>query len=120
MTMLGFACRLFVALSVSLVLSIPAHAVETPRVLAWPDCWATTSGVRNQRLAESWINYTLEASVSGELTRRQGLANTIEAGPLASDADNLIWLKPVESLYRRAMLWSNTISGDLPGKFLAP
>ena len=96
------------------------YVIPREGALAWLDCWAITSGARNQRLAESWINYTLEASVSGELTRRQGLANTIEAGPLVDDADNLIWLKPVESAYRREMLWNNIISGDLPGKFLAP
>ncbi len=36
MPMLRLVCRLFAALSVSLALSLPAHAVETLRVLAWP------------------------------------------------------------------------------------
>jgi len=96
------------------------YVIPREGALAWLDCWAITRGVKNQRLAESWINYTLEASVSGELTRRQGLANTIEASPLAGNSDKIIWLKPVENAQRRKVLWSHIISGDLPEKFLAP
>lgn len=96
------------------------YVIPREGALAWLDCWAITRGVKNQRLAESWINYTLEPSVSEELTRRQGLANTIEASPLIAKSDKLIWLKPVENAQRRALLWNHIISGDLPEKFLAP
>ena len=95
------------------------YVIPREGALAWLDCWAITRGAKNQRLAESWINYTLEADVSGELTRRQGLANTLEASPLTGDADKIIWLKPVENAQRRATLWSRIISGDQPEKFLA-
>src|SRR5665811_2237417 len=36
MPMFPIICRLFATLSVSLALSLPAYAVETLRVLAWP------------------------------------------------------------------------------------
>lgn len=96
------------------------YVIPREGALAWLDCWAITRGTKNQRLAESWINYMLESNVSGALTLRQGLANTIEASPLASDIDKLIWLKPVENAQRREQLWSNIISGDLPNKLLMP
>lgn len=96
------------------------YVIPREGALARLDCWAITRGVKNQRLAESWINYTLEPSVSEELTRRQGLASTIEASPLIVKSDKLIWLRPVENAQRRAVLWSHIISGDLPEKFLAP
>src|SRR5674476_1460763 len=96
------------------------YVIPREGALARLDCWAITRGVKNQRLAESWINYTLEPSVSEELTRRQGLASTIEASPLIVKSDKLIWLKPVENAQRRALLWNHIISGDLPEKFLAP
>lgn len=55
MPMLRLVCRLFATLSVSLALSLPAHAVETLHVLAWLDFWSVTRGEKNQRLAESWL-----------------------------------------------------------------
>lgn len=90
----------------------------TPKegALAWLDCWAVTRAARNTRLAEAWINYTLEKPVSSALTDRQGLANTISA-TLAERDRKLIWLEPVEDAPRRASLWSRIISGELPGKF---
>lgn len=94
------------------------YVVPREGALAWLDCWAVTRGAKNKRLAESWINYMLEASVSSELTRRQGLSNTIKADPLANETDKIIWLEPVEDAKRRAVLWSHIISGDQPRKLL--
>lgn len=96
------------------------YVIPREGALAWLDCWAVTRGAKNQRLAESWINYMLEPGVSGELTRRQGLSNTIEADPLAGESDKLIWLEPVEDAKRRAALWSRIISGDVSGKRRVP
>ncbi len=92
------------------------YVIPREGALAWLDCWAVTRGARNRQLAESWIDYMLEHGVSSELTRRQGLPNTIEADPLANETDKIIWLEPVEDAKRRAALWSHIISGDLPGK----
>lgn len=78
-----FAFRLFAALSFSLALSLPVHAVESLSAFAWPSL-------------KSW-NCTLDSGVNGELTRRQGLAKTIESSPQAADSDKIIWLKQVEN-----------------------
>ncbi len=96
------------------------YVIPREGALARLDCWAITRGAKNRHLAESWINYTLEASVSDELTRRQGLANTITVGSLVKNSDKIIWLTSVENAQRRAYLWSHIISGDSPGKFLTP
>ena len=93
------------------------YVIPVEGALAWLDCWALTRGVRNKELAESWINFMLEKKVSSELTRRQGLSNTIEVDTEAADADKIIWLEPVEDDKRRAALWGRIISGDLPGRF---
>lgn len=101
-----FAFRLFAALSFLLAQSLPVHAVESLSAFAWPSSKSS--------------NYTLDAGVNGELTRRQGLAKTIESSPQAVDSDKIIWLKQVENIQRRAVLLSIAISGDLPKKFLEP
>lgn len=92
------------------------YVIPREGALAWLDCWAVTRGANNKRLAENWINYMLEKGVSSELTRRQGLSNTIEADPLANDTDKLIWLEPVENAQRRESLWNRVISGDVSAK----
>ena len=93
------------------------YVIPHEGALAWLDCWAITRGARNKNLAENWINYMLDKKVSTELTRRQGLSNTIEAGATSKDIDKIIWLAPVEDDKRRAALWGRIISGDLPEKF---
>jgi putative spermidine/putrescine transport system substrate-binding protein len=91
------------------------YVIPTEGALAWLDCWAVTRGARNKALAERWINYMLDKRVSAELTRRQGLANTVQAAS-ARDSDKLIWLEPVEDDQRRAAYWSRILSGDVPEK----
>jgi len=92
------------------------YIIPREGALAWLDCWAVTRGAKNRQLAEKWINYTLEIDVSEQLTRRQGLSNTVESSPLTRETDKIIWLEPVEDAQRRAELWGHIISGDLPGK----
>lgn len=93
------------------------YVIPREGALAWLDCWAVTKGAKNQRLAENWINYMLDKKVSGELTRRQGLSNTIQVTTVSKDTDKIIWLEPVENDQRRAALWARIISGDVPEKF---
>jgi putative spermidine/putrescine transport system substrate-binding protein len=93
------------------------YVIPREGALAWLDCWAVTKGVRNKKLAEAWINYTLEKPVSAALTQRQGLANTVEATPSEQQDSRIIWLEPVEDALRRSALWNRIVSGDRPGKF---
>lgn len=93
------------------------YVIPEEGALAWLDCWAITRGVGNKRLAEQWIDYMLEKNVSAALTRRQGLANTVEAATSPDDSSRLIWLEPVEDFNLRAALWDRIISGDSPDKF---
>lgn len=92
------------------------YVIPREGALAWLDCWAVTRGAQNKPLAERWINFMLDNKVSAELTRRQGLANTIEAAPSTKESDKLIWLEPVEDDQRRAAYWSRILSGDVPEK----
>lgn len=92
------------------------YVIPREGALAWLDCWSVTRGGRNKRLAEAWINYTLEKPVSAALTDRQGLANTLFATAAERDR-KLIWLEPVEDAPRRASLWNRIISGESPGRF---
>lgn len=93
------------------------YVIPKEGALAWLDCWALTRGVKNRKLAEAWINYTLEAPVSHALTERQGLSNTLEDPPAVHKADKIIWLQQVEDAPRRASLWDKIISGDVPERF---
>lgn len=93
------------------------YVVPKEGALAWLDCWAMTRGARNKDLAERWINYMLEPRVSAELTRRQGLANTLEPSANTLETDKILWLEPVENDQRRAALWSRILSGDRPERF---
>jgi putative spermidine/putrescine transport system substrate-binding protein len=93
------------------------YVIPQEGALAWLDCWTITRGVRNKRLAEDWINYTLEKAFSDALTQRQGLANTIEPSPSADKSDKIIWLEPVEDFKMRAELWTRILSGDRAAKF---
>lgn len=93
------------------------YVIPVEGALAWLDCWAVTRGVKNKELAENWINYMLDKKVSRELTRRQGLSNTLDGDNSLQEADKIIWLAPVEDDERRATLWGRIISGDLPGRF---
>lgn len=88
------------------------YVIPQEGALAWLDCWAVSAGTKNPKLAEDWIDYTLEKNVSQTLTARQGLANTIT--PQAASAGNgrIIWLEPVEDVVKRKILWDKIVSGD--------
>lgn len=88
------------------------YVIPREGALAWLDCWSVTKGTRHRKLAEAWINYTLEKKVSGRLTRVHGLANTVEEFPTMSPDDKIIWLEPVENFALRKQLWDRIISGD--------
>lgn len=96
------------------------YVIPHEGALSWLDCWAVSRGTKNLRLAEDWINFTLEPRISQELSRRQGLSNTIETGAAPSNLDKIIWLEPVEDAQRRAQLWGRIRSGDRPHASISP
>ncbi len=96
------------------------YVIPQEGALSWLDCWAVSRGAKNPRLAEDWINFTLEPRISQELSRRQGLSNTIEAGTENSNLDKIIWLEPAEDDARRAQLWGRIRSGERPQTLASP
>lgn len=96
------------------------YVVPREGALAWLDCWVISRGARDRALAHAWIDHMLDERVSGLLTSRQGLANTIVAAPGNRPGDRLLWLEPVEDVARRERLWQRIISGDRAGRVLAP
>lgn len=94
------------------------YSIPREGALAWLDCWVITTASRQRALAAQWINYTLEADVSGLLVSRQGLSNTLTPGAGEANA-RLHWLEPVENSDRRSALWARIISGDRLERVLA-
>ncbi|MFC3108065.1 extracellular solute-binding protein [Undibacterium arcticum] len=92
------------------------YVIPREGALSWLDCWVITPGAKNKTLAESWIDFMLEKTVSDTLTKRHGLANTIT--PFQDNSkDKIIWLEPLENYAKREALWSRIISGDDFEKF---
>lgn len=87
------------------------YVIPSEGALSWLDCWAVSRATKNPQLAEHWINFTLEPRISQELSRRQGLSNTIEGGSQNSNTDKIIWLEPVEDEPRRTYIWSQIRAG---------
>lgn len=96
------------------------YAIPREGALAWLDCWVIARGARNIQLVNAWIDYMLEGTVSGLLTSRQGLSNTITEAPGNNADRRLIWLEPMEDPARRERLWARIISGDRAERVLAP
>ncbi len=96
------------------------YVVPREGALAWLDSWAILRRSAQPALAAQWINHMLSPEVGRELTRRQGLANTLEE-PAALDAGSLlgplVWLAPVEDGARRGRLWQRIVAGDRPERF---
>lgn len=90
------------------------YIIPDEGALAWLDCWAISKGAKNKKLAEEWINYMLGKDVSGTLTRRQGLANTVTPFPDSQKDERIFWLEPLESYDKRKNLWDKIVSGDRP------
>lgn len=88
------------------------YVIPREGALAWLDCWAISRGVKNQKLAERWINFMLERSVSERLTSVHGLANTITPFPDSKPGDKIIWLEPIENPSKRKELWDKILSGQ--------
>lgn len=88
------------------------YVIPQEGALAWLDCWSVTRGARNRKLAESWINYTLERSISERLPKQHGLASTVAAFPTSHPQDKIVWLEPVEDSAKRKLLWDRILSGD--------
>ncbi|MDN6876250.1 MULTISPECIES: extracellular solute-binding protein [Pseudomonas] len=93
------------------------YAIPEEGALAWLDCWAVTRAAGDRALAQAWIDYMLEPSVSDLLTRRQGLDNTLNASAAPDTGARLYWLQPVEDVGRREALWSRIVSGDRAERF---
>ncbi|KVQ53364.1 spermidine/putrescine ABC transporter substrate-binding protein [Burkholderia territorii] len=94
------------------------YVIPDEGALAWLDCWGVTRGAERPELAFAWINYMLEPAIGALLTKRQGLANTLELPPgLESGHQHLVWIQPVEDIARRESLWSRIVSGDRPERF---
>lgn len=96
------------------------YVVPREGALAWLDCWAIPSRSQQRSLAAKWIDYMLEPQVGRELTRRQGLANTLEEpqGLTGSAVKGpILWLEPVEDAAQRQRLWLRIVSGDRPERF---
>jgi len=93
------------------------YVIPKEGALAWLDCWSVTRTAKNRKLAQAWINYTLDTSVSQALTARQGLSNTLEVPATVHDTDKMLWLQGVEDVARRSALWNRIISGDVAEKF---
>jgi len=88
------------------------YVIPREGALAWLDCWAISNAAKNQSLAESWINYMLEKSVSEHLTSVHGLANTITPFPDSKPGDKILWLEPLENPAKRKALWDKILSGQ--------
>ncbi len=93
------------------------YVIPKEGALGWLDCWSITRYAKNIALAELWINYTLEPSVSQALTLRQGLPNTIQDSPNLKKSDKIIWLQQVENPDLRKSLWDKIISGEVLSGF---
>ncbi len=87
------------------------YVIPDEGALAWLDCWAIARSSQNPALAEQWINYTLEPSVSERLSSQHGLANTISA-TADTQQDNLIWLEPLQDPLKQKQFWDRIISGE--------
>lgn len=95
------------------------YAIPREGALAWLDCWAITSVSKQRKLAEKWIDYMLEASVSRVLAERQNLSSTVDPG-LAEAGAKRIWLRPAEDFERRERMWGRIIAGDRLQRVMAP
>lgn len=93
------------------------YVIPKEGTLAWLDCWSITHGVKNRKLAETWINFTLEEPISHALTERQGLSNTLEDPATVKYADKMLWLQRAEDVEKRASLWGEIISGNARDRF---
>jgi putative spermidine/putrescine transport system substrate-binding protein len=81
------------------------YIIPSEGALAWLDCWIVTSPTKARKLANKWINFTLSERISSQLSKRQGLANTLTKVSFKS-SDKIVWLEPVENNDKRTNLWN--------------
>ena len=93
------------------------YIIPKEGALAWLDCWAITPETTNKQLAENWIDFMLDKTVSQRLTDIHGLANTVTPFPESHHNDKIIWLEPLSEPLKRKALWDRIISGDSPETF---
>lgn len=94
------------------------YIIPKEGALAWLDCWAITRLSHQSRLAETWIDFTLEKMPSDVLAQRHGLSNTTEVDLIKPDrSGRIIWLEPVESPETRQLLWERIMAGDRLERF---
>jgi len=82
--------------------------------LSWLDTWVLTSGVRNQALAEKWINFVLQHKIGKELSERTGFGNSTVPTANAGEGDKLIWQVPPENPQKRTDLWNEIKATPCP------
>jgi putative spermidine/putrescine transport system substrate-binding protein len=87
------------------------YIIPNEGALAWLDTWIITSTTKHRDLAEQWINFAISSSISWELSKRQGLANTLVNAELNAK-DKIFWLEPVENVDERAIMWSRVRMGN--------
>lgn len=87
------------------------YIIPREGALAWLDCWAISIKVKNKVLAEQWINFTLNKTVSTQLSQRQGLSNTLTKSNL-SEKDKIVWLKSSENFELRSQYWDRIRAGN--------
>lgn len=88
------------------------YVIPKEGALAWLDCWVISKGAHDRNLAQRWINFMLEQSVSQRLTSEHGLANTVTPFPESDPGAKIIWLRPLEDPARRKELWDRIMSGE--------
>ena len=96
------------------------YVIPREGALAWLDCWAISRGARDLKLAEAWIDFSLEPPMSRALVERQGLSNTLQETEGSGIPGRMIWLRPVEDAERRTRLWDRILSGERPPLVEAP
>lgn len=94
------------------------YIIPKEGALAWLDCWAITRYSHQSKLAETWIDFTLEKMPSDVLAQRHGLSNTTGVDLIKPDkSGRIIWLEPVESPETRQLLWERIMAGDRLERF---
>jgi spermidine/putrescine-binding protein len=65
--------------------------------LAWLDCWTLSAGCQNEKLAEEWINWTLEEKNANAVVELIGQPSSTGIMPEITkdyDTSRLVWLEP--------------------------
>jgi putative spermidine/putrescine transport system substrate-binding protein/spermidine/putrescine transport system substrate-binding protein len=72
-------------------------AIPKEGALAWLDCWTLSAGCQNEKLAEEWINWTIEEKNAKAVVELIGQPSSTGIMPEITkdyDTSRLIWLEP--------------------------